>query len=233
MPELMSAAMCCRYTPFKYVQVSERLKDVLTYLKQGDMVASTDMRSGYHQQSMAESAWPYLAMQFQGNTSCYTHMCFGLASACEVYTTLMGEILRPLRNGQLASERLTTMIDDTQIAFTTLTQGKYRMHTMVLLYSDLGFFLSLDKCSLLPQHRNKFLGLIVDAQRLRFIVPEDKVSKFKAAAATFLQQQTIAARQAAQLAGLVLSFAPAVALAPLFIRELYHAVRGTQASVSR
>lgn len=161
---------------------------------------------------------------------CYTHMCFGLASACEVYTTLMGEILRPLRSGQLASERLTTMIDDTQIAYSSKAQGKYRMYTVVLLYSALGFFLSLDKCSLLPHHSNKFLGLIVDAQQLRFVVPDDKISKFKSAAAWFLQQHHISARQIAQLAGTILSFAPAVALAPLFTRELYHAVRGTQAS---
>ena len=130
------------------------------------------------------------------------------------------------------SSTCSLTLDDTQIAFMTRAQGKYRMRTMVLLHSALGFFLSLDKCSLLPRHRNKFLGLIVNAQQLRLIVPQDKVSKFQAAAATFLQQQTTSARQAAQLAGLVLSFAPAVALAPLFIRELYHAARGTQASMS-
>lgn len=103
---------------------------------------------------------------------------------------------------------------------------------MVLLYSALGFFLSLDKCSLLPTHRNKFLGLIVNAQLLRFIVPDGKISKFKAAAIEFLGRQHCSARRVAQLAGLVLSFAPALALAPLFTPELFHAIKGTQASVS-
>ncbi len=40
---------------------------------------------------------------------------------------MMGEVLRPLRGGQLASERLTTMIDDTQSAFRSQAQGKVRM----------------------------------------------------------------------------------------------------------
>lgn len=213
-----------RYRPFHY----EQLKDLKTYLRAGDMVASTDMRSGYHMQHMHPDTRRFLCVRFQGVIYCFTKMCFGLASACKAYTTLMGEILRPLRSGQLGQERLTTMIDDTQLAFSSKAQGKYRMRTMVLLYAALGFFLSLDKCSLLPKHQNKFLGLIVDAQHLTFIVPAEKVVRYKAAAAEFLQRQQCSARQVAQLAGLLLSFAPAVALAPLFTRELYNAIAGTQ-----
>ena len=56
------------------------------------------------------------------------------------------------------SSTCSLTLDDTQIAFMTRAQGKYRMRTMVLLYPALGFFLSLDKCSLLPQHRNRYLG---------------------------------------------------------------------------
>lgn len=179
---------------------------------------------------MAEAAFRYLAIQHGGQTYYYPCMCFGLASACEAYTTLMGEVLRPLRGGQLASERLTTMIDDTQIAYISPGQAKYRTHSMLLLYAALGFFLSLEKCSLVPVQRNKFLGLILDSRSLRFIVPADKVERFQQAAACYLQG-SITARQIAQLAGLILSFAPAVTLAPLFTRELYQALCGTEASL--
>lgn len=154
----------------------EQLKDIKAYLRLGDFLASTDMRSGYHMVPMARDAWQYLAIRFRGKTLFYPCLCFGLASACEGYTCLMGEVLRPLRGGQLASERLTTMIDDTQSTFSSKAQGKFRMHTMVLLYAALGFFLSIEKCSLVPVQQNKFLGLIVDSQQLRFVVPADKIA---------------------------------------------------------
>ncbi len=208
----------------------EQLKDIKAYLRLGDFLASTDMRSGYHMVPMARDAWQYLAIRFRGKTLFYPCLCFGLASACEGYTCLMGEVLRPLRGGQLASERLTTMIDDTQSTFSSKAQGKFRMHTMVLLYAALGFFLSIEKCSLVPVQQNKFLGLIVDSQQLRFVVPADKIARYKQAAEAFLQRQHCSSRQIAQMAGLILSFAPAVALAPLFTRELYQAVAGRKAS---
>ncbi len=208
----------------------EQLKDIKAYLRLGDFLASTDMRSGYHMVPMARDAWQYLAIRFRGKTLFYPCLCLGLASACEGYTCLMGEVLRPLRGGQLASERLTTMIDDTQSTFSSKAQGKFRMHTMVLLYAALGFFLSIEKCSLVPVQQNKFLGLIVDSQQLRFVVPADKIARYKRAAAAFLQRQHCSSRQIAQMAGLILSFAPAVALAPLFTRELYQAVAGRKAS---
>ncbi len=96
----------------------------------------------------------------------------------------------------------------------------------MLLYAaklqiDLGFFLSIEKCSLVPVQQ--FLGLIVDSQQLRFVVPADKIARYKRAAAAFLQRQHCSSRQIAQLAGLMLSFAPAVALAPLFTRHLLQA----------
>ncbi len=172
------------------------------------------------------------AIQHQGQTYYYASMCFGLASACEAYTTLMGEVLRPLRGGQLASERLTTMIDDTQIVYSSRNQAKFRTYTVALIYAALGFFLSLDKCSLVPVQQNKFLGLILDSSALRFIVPADKVERFKLAAASFLQSSRVTARRIAQLAGLILSFAPAVALAALFTRELYQAISGVSVSTS-
>ena len=62
------------------------------------------------------------------------------------------------------------------------TQAKYKTQTMVLppIFSD-GYFLSLDKCRLLPKQQNQSLGLLVNAQQLRFVVPAAKINKLQTA----------------------------------------------------
>ena len=58
---------------------------------------------------MHRDAWTYLAVEIEGNLYAYTHMPFGLAPACKIYTTVVGEVYRPFRlNGQIS----TYLIDD-------------------------------------------------------------------------------------------------------------------------
>lgn len=75
-------------------------------------------------------------------------------------TLAMGEVYRPLRlNGFL----LTYVIDGALAAAHSRGRCVFVVKTLVLLLIALGFFLSWDKCKLVPIQQGKFLGLAVDS----------------------------------------------------------------------
>lgn len=72
----------------------------------------------------------------------------------------------------------------------------------------------------------RFLGLIIDAAQLAFWVPEDKLQRFLAGARAVLAQSSATPRELARVAGQLLSFTPAVDMAPLLARGLFHLLKG-------
>ena len=206
------------YEHFKY----EQLSDAVEYLQPNDWFVLTDAKSGYHHIPMNQSTWTYLAIEIDGKLYAYTHMPFGLAIACRIYTTVMGEVYRPFR---LNSQNMTYLIDEAIFAFRTRQQGSFRTMTLLLLLTALGFHLSWEKCELLPVQRGKFLGLVVDTVACQLVVPADKVQRIKDTIHLIQQQKQATSRQLAGIAGMLMSAAPALHMAPLYLRSLYRAMQ--------
>ena len=99
--------------------------------------------------------------------------------------------------------------------------------TLVLLLTSLGFFLSWDKCQLVPTQQGRFLGLLVDSASCQLLVPSDKVDYIKELIHAALQSSAVTRRQLASIAGVLMSIAPAVYMAPLYTRLLYRAMTGS------
>ena len=152
------------YHHFKY----EQLSDAVEYLSPQDWFVLTDAKSGYHHIRMHQDTWTCLAVEIQGQLYTYTHLPFGLAPACRIYTVTMGEVYRPLR---LHGQNLTYLIDDALFAASTHEQALFRSKTLLLLLTGLGFHLFWEKCELVPVQQGKFLGLIVDSQACRLSIP--------------------------------------------------------------
>ena len=66
----------------------------------------------------------------------------------------------------------------------------------------------------------------MDALKMVFRVPEDKLQRFLAEANRLLQLPKPTPRELARIAGQLLSFTPAVDLAPLLARGLFHLLKG-------
>ena len=205
------------YQHFKY----EQLSDAIEYLQPNDFFVLTDTKSGYHHIPMHEHTWTYLAIEIDGQLYAYTHMPFGLSIACRVYTVVMGEVYRPLR---LHHQNLTYLIDDALFAFHSWQQGLFRTMTLLMLLTALGLHLSWEKCQLVPVQQGKFLGLVVDTVACRLLVPADKIGRKKHSMQVVQQQHQATSRQLAGIAGMLMSAAPALHMAPLYLRALYCAM---------
>jgi hypothetical protein len=212
--------MLLRYEPLRY----EQLADVKEYAKPGDWATTTDEKSGYFHIPLHPSMWTHFGIHWQGQHYVFTHMAFGIGPACRAYTVLKQELFRVIR--ARGNVRMSFLIDDQ----CNLAQGRllaqFQAATILSMQRALGFTLSLHKCQLEPTQRPHFLGMEVDLQGRCFRLPEEKICAFQALVAELVARPTVTARCLAKAAGKLVSYAPAIGLAPLYARQLYKIMKG-------
>jgi hypothetical protein len=209
-----------KYTPFHY----QSLRDVPLLAKHGDVIMVTDFKSGYHHVPLHPSVQKYFGFHFQGRFFCFTVLPFGLASGCWAYTQVVQAVMRPLED---IGVRCIKFIDDVSSFF---QQGPIAIVGRALLVSVFRFLrlaLTASKCDLQLQTAATFLGLVCDVGTRRFMVPQAKRENLLQLIQVFLDKGG-SKRDLARLAGKFVSIAPAVQLAPLYIRRLFQAMTATQ-----
>lgn len=174
---------------------------------------------------MHESAFTYLGMEWGGRLWVWSHLPFGLAPACRLYTLMKQEVYRPLREQGV---KMAFLIDDQAGVAAGKGRAQYQCRTVSMVLAALGFTLSLSKCQLTPKPTVRFLGFIVDAAAQAFRVPEDKVTKFIRRVEELSKKETITKREAAQIAGKIISMAPAIGTAPIHSRQVGRAMVGVE-----
>jgi hypothetical protein len=211
-----------RYLSFSY----EKLLDLTAYAEASDFIVLTDFKSGYHQLKMHPAVYRFLGIEFEGTQYCFVALPFGIGHACQVYSQLMAEVYRPLR---LAGQRMTFYIDDACFLFSDADVARSQALVIFKLFTALGFFLSVQKCMLLPTTRGKFLGLLVDLPCRKFEVPVDKCEYLLGVLTAAIREAgegTLTPRTVAKVAGILLSIKDAVHMAPLYTRLLFQALVG-------
>ena len=208
-----------RYKPVQY----ERLSEVADMAMEGDYAFTTDDKSGYWQCPLHVEMWKYLAFRVKGKTYCFTHLPFGLAPACYVYTFIKQEIYRPLRAAGL---RMAFLIDDQISLQRGVARTRCQSGAMCKLLAALGWTLSLPKCQLEPSQLLRFLGLMVDLKDRSFRVPEDKKQQLQSLVAELTSAVVVSDRIIAKVAGKVMALSLALDLAPLLARGMMKAMQG-------
>lgn len=208
-----------KYMPLKY----ERIGDVAHFVLPDDFLYTTDDKSGYWHVPVHPHFWQYLGFSWEGVDYCFTHLPFGIAPACWVYSTIKAEVYRPLR---AAGVRMAYLIDDQLGAARTKAAAMFQCRVVVTIITCLGFTLSLSKCHLLPATSATFLGTDVSAARQRFSVPPRKVQLFLELAAEVAASTSTSARVVASVAGKMMAMSHCVELSPLFSRAAHKAASG-------
>ena len=210
-----------RYQPLKY----ERLGDIPSLAEEGDFAFTTDDKSGYWQCPLHPAMWKYLCFQVGSKVYTWTHLPFGVAPACFIYTAIKQEIYRPLREAGL---RMVFLIDDHISIQQGMTRTRTQCGAMCRLLAALGWTLSIPKCQLEPTQLAKFLGLMVDLAQRAFLVPGEKLRMLARQVDGLAAQSLISDRDIARLAGTVMALSPALELAPLLARGMMKAMQGQQ-----
>lgn len=124
---------------------------------------------------MDPACWTYLGFQLDGEIYVYACLPFGISQAPQVFTRAMGFVYAALRARDL---HCTQVIDDVHSACATQMHAWWQLWLHVRILTALGFVFGTAKCPFRPVQVCKFLGLLLDSQRGRFAVPDDKLHRF-------------------------------------------------------
>lgn len=84
-----------------------------------------------------------------------------------------------------------------------------------------GYFISLRECELRPTTRLAFLGIICDAEHVRFKVPEEKLLKLETILNDAISSGLISFHMLEKLVGKCTSLSVAVPVAALYTHHMY------------
>ena len=185
-----------------------------------------DMKSGYHHVPMKETFKKFLCFQWQGRVYQWQVLPFGLSTGPRAYSKLTRRLLQRWR---AKGVRCSNYIDDF-IFFASSRRQALEIRAMVLAdLQQLGWFISPGKCMLNPGTMVKYLGLLfcsLPSPHLR--IPAEKVSRVEASFTGILRAAEgtegpvrVKGHKLCSVLGFLQSLRLAVALVPVFTRELY------------
>ncbi|RVE44042.1 hypothetical protein evm_011340 [Chilo suppressalis] len=96
---------------------------------------------------------------------------------------------------------------------------KNMIHFTVNLLQSLGFKLNLEKSSLLPKKRCKFLGFIFNSEKMILTLPDTKKEKLRKSIDALLNLYKCKLREFAKFIGLLISCCPAIQYSWLYTKE--------------
>lgn len=182
------------------------------------------LKSGYYHVLLHPKFRKYFGVRIESTVLRLNVVFFGYAQACYVFTKIMQEPCFELRAANIP---VSNYVDDGFTAAATRLACLWQAIWAVLLQAALGAHHGLAKCQIEQVLLIKWLGFLVDSQEAKFEVAASKVAKLKESLQKVLAQQSVSARDLAQVAGRIISRSPAVAPASLSSRTFFQAIKGS------
>ena len=192
----------------------ESTQEVLKVIQQGDWMASFDLKSAYLQVPVNENFVKYLGFAVETEDGRkvyfkYLMMPFGLNDAARVLTKLMRS---PLERWRAMGFKCFIHLDDGFIFCSSkeeAIEASRRIRQDLISY---GLLISESKCSWGARRVLEWTGFVFDTERFRLWVPEAKLERAQGKVETLFRASSaeVPIRELASLAGLLVSFGPAM-----------------------
>ena len=210
-----------KYEPFKY----ESLSDILDYADKGSWASVSDIKAGYHALLLPDLS-EYMGIYWQGTVYVWTVLPFGYGPACRIFTEVTSVMFKPLR---IAGIALTSYIDDRFSANPHKSACKLDVLIQFAVMAALGWFVNAAKSVVVPSRTAEFLGLIVDLQHGRFLVPDKKLQLILRQIQNAIDADAaVSGKELLSIAGRIMATRLAVPLAPLLSRHIYLLMSGNK-----
>lgn len=98
------------------------------------------------------------------------------------------------------------------------------LYVVCEILTRLGYFINIDKSKFVPSTVIRFLGMLVDSDRMSFLVPEDKIEKFLDLKDEILTKQEVDLNTLQKFAGKCISFLLAVPSVKFYTKEVNNAI---------
>ena len=200
-------------TPFRM----ETVASVLGSIKENDFLASIDLKDAYFQIPVHQDSRKYLRVALKGTVYQFKVLCFGLATAPQVFTRVFAVISSWAHSRGI---RLLRYLDDWLIIAASEAELNRNVQALLSLCHYLGIVINEEKSDLVPKRRCKYLGMLIDTEEGRVFPTLERVEKFLSLAQDFLSAVEPPAHQWQVLLGHLASLEKLVPQGRLRMRSL-------------
>ena len=170
-------------TPFKM----ETVASVLLSVREGDFLASLDLKDAYFQIPIHGSSRKLLRFMSEGTVYQFKALCFGLSTAPQVFTRVFAEVSAWAHARGI---RLLRYLDDWLVLSSSEKKAKESIRELLSLCRTLGIVINEKKSDLVPSQSAKYLGMTIDTGAGKVFPSLARVEKFLTVAERFCTMQS-------------------------------------------
>ena len=161
-------------TPFKM----ETVASVLLSVREGDFLASLDLKDAYFQIPIHPSSRKLLRFTSEGTVFQFRALCFGLSTAPQVFTRILAAVSAWAHSHGI---RLLQYLDDWLVLASSEPEAKQAVRSLLSLCHTLGIVINEKKSDLFPSQTAKYL----DTEAGKVYPSLARVEKFLTVAESF------------------------------------------------
>ena len=194
------------------------LKTAMELIRPNWYMASLDMSDAYFTLPLHESSKRFVNFLWDGKIYQYHALPFGVCSAPYIFTKVLKPIFSRFRlNGGIGF----SYIDDCLVIAKTPEECNYHMSFLANELTNAGFYINYEKSDLVPNTRMKFLGYVIDSQKMVVVPTEEKKTKNLDMISSILgKPKRIKIRKAAAVIGSLNDLCKGVEYGPTYIRRM-------------
>ena len=213
---ILNLAPLNEFVVYKHFKM-ETFQNALTLIEPDCFMASVDLKSAYYSVPIDPKFRKYLRFYWNGNYYQYTCLPNGLSSAPRIFTKLLKPIFSFLRAKGYIS---VYYLDDSLLLSNNYETCVKNVDETITNLKKAGFILNYEKSSLLPAKEIKFLGLVINSEKMEVTLPVEKRNKIVELGDSLLREDFPVIRSLACFIGTVIAAFPAVKYGQLFYREM-------------
>ena len=161
----------------------ETIQSVLLSVRQGDWMASIDLKEAYLQVPVHPDSRRFLRFVSQGNVYQFSALCFGLSTAPQVFSRVMAPVSAILHSWGI---RMRWYLDDWLVQSSSRESLLHDLQVVLDLCRELGIVVNLAKSRLIPSQVVQYLGVVIDSRSFRASPSPDRVARLQSTAGEFL-----------------------------------------------
>ncbi|XP_013393681.1 uncharacterized protein LOC106161315 isoform X1 [Lingula anatina] len=198
----------------------ETFEKTLPLITKNVKMGSVDIRHAYYSIKLADEQQKFFRFQWRDKIYQYTCLPNGVSEGPRLFTKLLKPVFGKLRSlGYVSSG----YIDDSLIIGCDDLECTENLNATVTLLSKLGFIINEDKSVLRPTSKLKFLGNVIDSDKMIVTLPLDRQEKIISACEELYNVSKAPIRQVARVIGLLVASFSAVDYGKLYYRKLERA----------
>eukprot|EP01132_Coremiostelium_polycephalum_P010169 gene10169-12475_t len=194
----------------------EGIKDLQFLLKKDYYMAKLDLKKAYLHVPIAKYHQDLFRFQWKDKIYRWKALPFGLTSAPRIFTQVLKPVINVLRAKGIS---IIAYLDDLLIIGKTQEECQNHIQQVLSLLTTLGFTPNLEKSVLTPCQQLIFLGFLVDSQKMKLFIPQDKKKGVIKEIQSVLKKEYCSLRNLASVKGKLISIKEAVIPNSLYQRK--------------